>query len=119
MQEEQKQPLQQDSQRSPAAPKPPEGEAKQEETIDRTDNIDKVYDLEGLLAGAGAGLIVGIIISFDAIFAMEIGMFIGLIIGTRFKKNKVGKDEDKKGGTTDKADAFSDAKSGNNNIVKH
>lgn len=52
------------------------------------ENIDKVYDVEGLLAGGAAGLFIGAVISFDILFAAEIGMFIGLIIGTKFKKNK-------------------------------
>lgn len=55
---------------------------------DFKENIDNVYDVEGLLAGGAAGAVVGILVSFDMIFAAEIGMFIGLIIGTRFKKNK-------------------------------
>jgi hypothetical protein len=53
---------------------------------DIRENADKTYDVEGLLAGGGAGLIVGLIVSFDVIFAIEIGMFAGLIVGTRIKK---------------------------------
>ncbi len=60
------------------------------------ENIDKVYDLEGLLAGGAAGLFIGAVISFDILFAAEIGMFIGLIIGTKFKKNKSGAGTDKR-----------------------
>jgi hypothetical protein len=52
------------------------------------ENIEKTYDIEGLLIGAAIGLAVGILISFNAIFAMQIGMFLGLIVGTRKKKNK-------------------------------
>jgi hypothetical protein len=51
-------------------------------------NIEKTYDVEGLLIGGAIGLAVGIVISFNAIFAMQIGMFLGLIIGTRKKKGK-------------------------------
>ncbi|MDR2818594.1 MAG: hypothetical protein LBB37_04060 [Endomicrobium sp.] len=51
-------------------------------------NIEKTYDIEGLVIGGAIGLAVGILISFNAIFAMQIGMFLGLIIGTRKKKKK-------------------------------
>jgi hypothetical protein len=56
--------------------------------IEKEENIEKTYDIEGLLIGGAIGLGVGIIISFNAIFAMQIGMFLGLIIGTRKKKKK-------------------------------
>ena len=61
------------------------GNADSQET---RENIQKTYDVEGLIGGGIAGLVVGIVISFNAVFALEIGMFVGLIIGTRFKKNK-------------------------------
>jgi hypothetical protein len=56
--------------------------------IEKEENIEKTYDIEGLLIGGAIGLAVGILISFNAIFAMQIGMFLGLIIGTRKKKKK-------------------------------
>lgn len=83
MQEEQKQPIPQQSQQQDPQPVMPA-----EDNSEFKENIEKVYDIEGLLAGGAAGLVVGIIISFDIIFAAQIGMFLGLIIGTRFKKNK-------------------------------
>jgi uncharacterized membrane protein len=51
-------------------------------------NIEKIYDIEGLVIGGAIGFAVGILISFNIIFAMQIGMFLGLIIGTRKKKKK-------------------------------
>jgi hypothetical protein len=56
--------------------------------IEKEENIEKTYDIEGLLIGGAIGLAVGILISFNALFAMQIGMFLGLIIGTKKKKKK-------------------------------
>ncbi|MCL2145451.1 MAG: hypothetical protein FWH43_08190 [Endomicrobia bacterium] len=81
MQEEQKQqvPQQQDL-RQPV----------NEDEISETsaENIDKVYDVEGLLAGGAAGLGVGLLLPYDTILITQIGMFLGLLIGTRMKKDK-------------------------------
>ena len=83
MQEEQRQQISQQQQQQISQPPPtaPDDNASKE-------NIDKVYDIEGLLAGGAAGLVIGLLISFDTIFAMQLGMFSVLIIGTRFKKGQ-------------------------------
>jgi hypothetical protein len=50
------------------------------------ENIDKTYDVEGVIFGAIAGGVIGFIVSFDVIFAIQIGAFLGLVVGTRIKK---------------------------------
>ncbi|MDR0956414.1 MAG: hypothetical protein LBL77_00885 [Endomicrobium sp.] len=59
--------------------------------IEKSEKIERTYDIEGLLIGGGVGAVVGIIISFNIIFAIQIGMFFGLIVGTRFKKKSKNK----------------------------
>jgi hypothetical protein len=57
-----------------------------EESDGKSEKIDKVYDIEGVIGGAIAGGVIGFIVSFDVIFAIQIGAFLGLVIGVRIKK---------------------------------
>lgn len=118
MQEEQKQPVQQNPQDTEAGQKTSDDEVTSQDLADiaAAEKVDKVYDIEGLLAGGAAGIIVGIIISFDVLFAMQIGMFIGLIVGTRFKKDKKDKDIDKNDMNADKQSPVSGMKKGDDKI---
>ena len=76
--------------------KPKEQEGVPAAPVNKSEDIPKTYDIEGLIGGAIAGIVIGILISFDALFAMVIGMFFGLVIGTRMKKDKdAGKDKNK------------------------
>ncbi|MDR1417645.1 MAG: hypothetical protein LBI80_00520 [Endomicrobium sp.] len=56
------------------------------EEIKKKENVERNYDIVGLVIGGVVGLIVGIIISFNSIFAMQIGMFLGLVLGVNIKK---------------------------------
>lgn len=58
--------------------------------VEIEENKEPVYDIEGVLIGAGIGAVLGALVPFqqmDLIFGAQIGALIGLIIGTRIKKD--------------------------------
>jgi len=87
------------------------------------EKIDKVYDVEGLLAGLAAGLVVSLIVSFDIIFGAEIGGFLGLIVGVNLKKTNLDAQDaqdgkDKQTSQSRPPDASSQVKRPDDNVKK-
>ncbi len=56
------------------------------ENIEQKAEKPKTYDVAGLLAGAGVGIIAAIIGITDILMGIIAGMFFGLVIGTFIKK---------------------------------
>ncbi|MDR2191569.1 MAG: hypothetical protein LBO62_01640 [Endomicrobium sp.] len=72
--------------RDAESPPPQENGDNDYDLAKKSEKIDKVYDVEGVIFGAIAGGVVGFIVSFEIIFAIQIGAFVGLVVGTRIKK---------------------------------
>lgn len=56
------------------------------EEIEKKEEIQKSYDVAGLLIGAVFGIFIAIIGITDILMGITVGMFIGLVIGTFIKK---------------------------------
>lgn len=56
------------------------------EEIEKKEEIQKTYDVAGLLIGAVFGIFIAIIGVTDILMGITVGMFIGLVIGTFIKK---------------------------------